>query len=252
MSEPLRIKSTNPILNWATAFGVVGLAGCGFTLSFSALRDLAVKSGIDSQLAFLWPLIVDGFIVVATAAAFALKARGGRVTWYPWSALIFFSAISVVGNSIHATGAVNLRVPIVVATIVSSVPAIALLLASHLLVVMVDGRAKPATQAARKRQTTALEPVIQRVDASPARKPSTPSAAAEPTPALEAKSHGSGNAEPTDVAALARLREHRESGHPITGALVARELGVSERTGRRRLEHFKTAFPDLFEPDPTS
>ncbi|HEY5224701.1 MAG TPA: DUF2637 domain-containing protein, partial [Microbacteriaceae bacterium] len=98
MSDSLAVRSSNPVLAWATALGVVGLALGGFVLSFQALRDLAVRSGIDPTLAFLWPLIVDGFIVVATAAAFALKRRGRRVTWYPWVALMLFSAISVAGN----------------------------------------------------------------------------------------------------------------------------------------------------------
>ena len=244
MTEPLTVKSTNPLLSWATAAGVVGLAAGGFTLSFAALRDLATRSGIDPQLAFLWPLIVDGFIVVATAAAFALKRRGRRVTWYPWTALIFFSAISVVGNSIHATDAHGLRVPIPVATIVSSVPAVALLIASHLLVVMIEGRTEKQPSRAQRKQlvrgTTAAVSIPTPIE---------PMTAVAPELVMSTQS-GETNASTDDVAeeaVLERLRGHLEAGRQITGAVIAGELGVSERTGRRRLEQFRTKFPDLFE-----
>jgi Protein of unknown function (DUF2637). len=210
---------------WATSIGVCALAAGGFTLSFSALDDLAVASGIDRQLAFLWPLIVDGFTVVATAAAFALRSRGVAVTWYPWLALVLFSAISVIGNSIHAANAARISVPVPVATAVSSVPAIALLVATHLLVVIVDSRSRPAVEA--------LVTVVPATAASdhPRKLPTQ-------VPVLAPV------AEP-DV--VARLRERRTAGAAITGAVIADLEGVSARTGGRRLEVFREKFPDLFE-----
>ncbi|KQV07061.1 DUF2637 domain-containing protein [Leifsonia sp. Root112D2] len=210
---------------WATSVGVCALAAGGFTLSFSALDDLAVASGIDHQLAFLWPLIVDGFIVVATAAAFALRSRGPAVTWYPWLALVLFSAISVVGNSIHAANAARIGVPVPVATVVSAVPAIALLVATHLLVVIVDSRRQPAAGA-----------IGQTVRA--ATSADQPQRRSGPVAALVRVG------EP-DV--VARLRERRTAGAAITGAVIADLEGVSARTGRRRLEVFREKFPELFE-----
>ena len=76
--DPVTPVVKRRILVWVTAAAVALLAAAGFTLSFSSLIDLAALSGIDRQLAFLWPLIVDGFIVVATGAAFALNAQLAR------------------------------------------------------------------------------------------------------------------------------------------------------------------------------
>jgi hypothetical protein len=208
----------SPFGLWATGIGVCGLAGGGFTLSFSALNDLAVASGIDRHLAFLWPLIVDGFIIVATAAALTLRSRGPRVTWYPWVALVLFSAISVIGNSIHAADAARLGVPMPIATGVSSVPAIALLVATHLLVVIVGSRRGLGDEIPRE------------ISAS------QPAAAAERSIGL-VPSTASAHAAP-DV--VAHLRERRAAGSAITGSVIAELEGVSARTGstERRIVPF--------------
>src|SRR3954469_2781506 len=44
----------------------VGIGAASFVLSFAALRDLASRAGIPGQLAWLWPMIVDGTILQAT------------------------------------------------------------------------------------------------------------------------------------------------------------------------------------------
>src|SRR5690606_35592864 len=103
MSDPLTVRPQNKTLAVATASGVAALAIGGFTLSFTALRELAQREfAIAPQLSFIYPLVIDGFIVIATAAAFTMKKRGPRVTWYPWAALIVFGALSVLGNAAHA------------------------------------------------------------------------------------------------------------------------------------------------------
>ncbi|WP_218682998.1 DUF2637 domain-containing protein, partial [Microbacterium sp. BF1] len=66
--------------------GTVFIAAGAFWLSFTALTDLARRSGIDAGQAWAWPLIVDGIIVVATVAVVAL-ANQRRPTWYPWTLL---------------------------------------------------------------------------------------------------------------------------------------------------------------------
>ena len=64
--------------------GTVFIAAGAFWLSFTALADLARRSGIDAGQAWAWPLIVDGIIVVATVAVVALASQR-RPTWYPWT-----------------------------------------------------------------------------------------------------------------------------------------------------------------------
>lgn len=229
MSDPLAVKPSNPVVNWATAIGVVGLAVGGFTLSFSSLRDLAVRSGVPEDLAWVWPLIVDGFIVVATMAAYALKGRRPRSTWYPWLALVIFSAISVAGNAIHAMDqSAELSVPVPVATVVSAVPAVALLIASHLLVVMISG--KPAKHArATQRRESSVE--LTNLVSVATQKPAGPRV-------LEAT---------VSADLVSALEAARLAGEPVTGSLIARIEGASERTGRRRMAELRASHPQLFD-----
>lgn len=208
--DPVTPSTNRRILLWATAIAVALLAAAGFTLSFSSLIDLAILSGIDRPLAFLWPLIVDGFIVVATGAAFALKGRGRRVAWYPWTALIFFSTISVIGNAVHATQVADVHIPILLATAVSSIPAIALLVATHLLVVMVEGH---TTQDPEPLHARAPRKGVQR----------------------------------SDRQLVAALQTAVKDGQPLTGNLVASLAGTSVRTGRRRLAVLREQFPNQFQ-----
>src|SRR5699024_11929150 len=62
--------------------------------------DLAVRSGIVAGQAWIWPLLVDGLIVVATVAVVALD--GHRAAWYPWTLLIASAGMSVTANAAHA------------------------------------------------------------------------------------------------------------------------------------------------------
>lgn len=227
MTEPLSVSPNNRTLNWAVACGVILLAVGGFTLSFSSLRDIAIASGIYARLAFLWPLIVDGFIVVSTASAFALKSRGRRVTWYPWASIVMFSGISVSGNALHALEATDLHVSVAVAAIVSAVPAIALLVASHLLVLMIGGRSRSSRRPRSDAPTSGELSAVSRAGSS------------HPV-ALHAVNT-------TDHDLLAGVRALITRGETVTGATIARLADVSERTGRRRLEDLRKHHPDLLE-----
>lgn len=108
-----------------------------FVLSYSALPAVAVAAGINPALAGLYPLIIDGFITIASLAALHLKDHGPRVTWYPWSLLGGFFTVSVWCNALHAAsrdGEVALSGA--TAALVSAMPPIALGLAIHLLILM--------------------------------------------------------------------------------------------------------------------
>lgn len=114
--------------------GTVLIAAGAFWLSFTALADLAGRSGIDEGQAWAWPLIVDGIIVVATVAVVALA--GTRTSWYPWLLLICGAALSVTANSIHAIVAADADVPAVLAASVAAVPPLVLLAITHLTVIL--------------------------------------------------------------------------------------------------------------------
>jgi len=230
-------------------WAIVGLAGCGFTLSFAALRDLAVASGLSPSLAFLWPLVVDGFIVVATAAAFRLRHAGRRVTWYPWTALALFAAVSVSGNAIHAASSDGRSVAVWIATVVSAVPAVALLVASHLLVVMAEHTARTARPSPTEilqvpdAAAQAITPAAR--EALPAHEDDVSVVTSETPGSSPALETGAVTGEDEDLAAW--IRDQLKAGIPVTGRSVAAHLQVSDRTGRRRLDALKAARPSLFE-----
>ena len=114
--------------------GTVFIAVGAFWLSFTALADLARRSGVAPTQAWAWPLIVDGIIVVGTVAVVALA--GQRDAWYPWILLMAGAAVSVTANAIHAVVAADADVPPVLAASVAAVPPLVLLAITHLTVVL--------------------------------------------------------------------------------------------------------------------
>ena len=119
---------------WTAVAGTVFIAVGAFWLSFTALADLARRSGIAPTQAWAWPLIVDGIIVVGTVAVVALA--GQRDAWYPWMLLMAGAATSVAANAIHAVVAADADVPPVLAASVAAVPPLVLLAITHLTVVL--------------------------------------------------------------------------------------------------------------------
>jgi hypothetical protein len=84
-----------------SAAGVLLLAAAAFTLSYDALHQLALDSRVRPALAWLWPVVIDGTIVVALLTVLAAK-RAGRGAGYPWALAGLFSAASVAFNIAHA------------------------------------------------------------------------------------------------------------------------------------------------------
>jgi hypothetical protein len=118
-----------------TTCGVAGLALAGFAMSYEALHALARDSGVSSGLAWLWPLIVDGFIVVASLSVVRAVIESRR-TWHPWALLLLFSSISVAGNIAHGP-------PTAMGRLVAAVPPVALVLAFDLLMRQVQLTLRP-------------------------------------------------------------------------------------------------------------
>ncbi|MGO2053142.1 DUF2637 domain-containing protein [Arthrobacter sp. MYb211] len=123
-----------------TAVGATVLIAIGaFVLSFAALTDLAERSGIDSSLAWIWPIIIDGMIVAATVAIVALNGFNRKAMIYPWSLLFFGAIVSTAANSTHAILTVDSivnGVPPLVSALVAAMPPIVLLAITHLTVHM--------------------------------------------------------------------------------------------------------------------
>jgi hypothetical protein len=204
-----------------SAAGVLVLAAAAFTLSYDALHQLALDSRVRPALAWLWPVVIDGTIVVALLTVLAAKRATTRAG-YPWTLAGLFSAASVAFNIAHAPDRP-------VAQLVFAMAPVALVLTTHLLMQQV-GWHRP-----RSGHTDPM-PVHQA-----GQEPAHPHTSGDqPAPELARSDRGA------QVGARARVRAAYETqvaaGQTPTGAGLARAAGVSERYGQRLLAEF-TADP---------
>lgn len=141
--------------------GTIVLAAGAFVLSFASLTDLAKLAGINATLAWIWPLIVDGLIVVSTMSIVALASHGRRALTYPWALLAGGALVSVAANATHAILAADGAVPVIVSALVASVPPVVLLAVTHLSVVLVQRSAEPVPkQKSERRSVQASSPAV--------------------------------------------------------------------------------------------
>lgn len=120
---------------WPLMALTVAIALMAFILSFDALRTLAVACGVQPGLSWMFPLIIDAPVLAFTWATWVFKTRGlGQA--YPWAMLLVFSAVSLVGNALHAHPAETngLLLPDWGASLLMTMPPVALLATSHMIV----------------------------------------------------------------------------------------------------------------------
>ncbi|PRY63307.1 Homeodomain-like domain-containing protein [Knoellia remsis] len=246
MTTPIASRTAGR--RWAVVTAVSGtvfIAAGAFWLSFTALADLAARSGVGAGQAWAWPLIVDGIIVVATVAVVALAAH--RSAWYPWVLLIGGAAVSVTANALHAVVAADADVPGVLAASVAAVPPVVLLAITHLTVILT--RPAPDTggpEVAASDPTASSPAVLDAPSPSPPRELTAPHSAVEPA-------HRAGrNVPDTSTSAPALERRGRAADLRDAGwsnKRIARELGVHPSTVGR---WFTAAhLPDMRTPETT-
>ena len=120
---------------WPLMALTVAIALMAFILSFDALRTLAVACGVQPGLSWMFPLIIDAPMLAFTWATWVFKTRGlGQA--YPWAMLLVFSAVSLVGNALHAhpVETNGLLLPDWGASLLMTMPPVALLATSHMIV----------------------------------------------------------------------------------------------------------------------
>jgi hypothetical protein len=88
----------------AVVAGVVLLAAAAFVLSYPGIHSVALQAGVSPNLAKLYPVIFDAMLVVAGAAAMALRGAGWWSRFYAWACLIALLAAVAIGDAVHATG----------------------------------------------------------------------------------------------------------------------------------------------------
>lgn len=157
MSVKARQAPLWPLMALATLIAVMA-----FVLSFDALRTLGIACGIQPALGWMFPLIVDVPVLAFTWATWVFKTRG-MGQGYPWAMLILFSAVSLVGNALHAhpVETNGMLLPDWTASLLMTMPPIALLATSHMMV----------TAASRSYDLETVEP--EQPDEEPIEEPET-------------------------------------------------------------------------------
>jgi predicted transcriptional regulator len=119
------MQRINHLISLLSALLVLFLAGSAFFLSFESLRDLAIQIGVSEGIAWLYPAIIDGAIIVFSLSVLRANLARER-TMYPWVLVSVFTLLSVVLNIIHARQAL-------LAQFLAAIPPVALFLSFELL-----------------------------------------------------------------------------------------------------------------------
>ncbi|MFD4268137.1 DUF2637 domain-containing protein [Rhodococcus sp. NPDC058481] len=104
-----------------------------FVLSFVALADLLMQTGQPKNLSYLFPVMIDGTILMSTIALVHLSGDDDRKkdrTFF-WFVLVIGASVSIAGNALHAYISHAPGFDPRLAAVISAIPPIALLAASH-------------------------------------------------------------------------------------------------------------------------
>lgn len=169
-----------------TAGIIIGLIA--FVLSFDALRLVFVSCGINPWLSWGGPVCVDGTILLCTWATWGFKKGHIRGSAYPWVGLVLFSGFSIAGNALHAMINTGFRLPSWVPPVIMSIPPVALLYATHLIVIIAGDRLDKINTATDATRVPEAAPRETRVPVEPVKaQPVQPAPVPMPTPVAETK-----------------------------------------------------------------
>ncbi len=95
------VSSTVRTLSAVTGALVALLAAGAFALSFDALNHLAQENGVTAGLTWVWPLVLDGAIVVFSLSALRASLHRESIS-YPMVLVVIATVASVLFNVAHA------------------------------------------------------------------------------------------------------------------------------------------------------
>jgi Protein of unknown function (DUF2637) len=223
-----------------SAAGVLILAAAAFTLSYDALHQLALDSRVRPGLAWLWPVVIDGTIVVALLTVLAAKRAASRAG-YPWALAGLFSLASVAFNIAHAPDRP-------VAQLVFAMAPVALVLTTHLLMQQASWRHHRPPMAGQVPYPAApggRRPAAPDTAAMGRQQPDMGAAMVGHEPAMVVPRGEAATQEPDPEAKARRIyQQHQAAGTHLSGAALARQTGISERHGRRLLAEFRAQETD--------
>jgi len=225
----------------------VCIGAASFVLSFAALRDLAARAGIPGQLAWLWPMIVDGTILQATMAVVALAGHRDqeRSRRYFWIVLSSSAAVSVGANALHAVIPGSKPLSPWLAAAIAVVAPVSLLAATHGLSLLTrasrpeavwwpvemadaEGTRVHRPSASTSRPTVAPTAQIDHQESRTAPVAPLGAAALQPWESMAeviASREATRDFEPAEIASVLHLSYERELPHQA----IARHLGIDNR-----------------------
>ncbi|MGB8386948.1 DUF2637 domain-containing protein [Mycobacterium sp.] len=152
----------------AAVWLTVGIATVSFVLSFTSLRDLAAMSAWPGWPSWLWPLIIDGTIILATLGIVSLAPYRDQF-WnrvFLWVVLSAAALVSVGGNGLHAwlsTAHLVFWMQWGSAALACAPPA-ALLATTHILAILWRFNPTPPPDATSQLRDRALQLAVERID----------------------------------------------------------------------------------------
>lgn len=218
---------------WPLMALTVAIALMAFILSFDALRTLAVACGVQPGLSWMFPLIIDAPVLAFTWATWVFKTRGlGQA--YPWAMLLVFSAVSLVGNALHAhpVETNGLLLPDWGASLLMTMPPVALLATSHMIV----------RAASRSFDMDDPEPAAEAV-------PDVPRDMDDPAPAPGAPVEAEPAAEAVETTPVAPPEVPRNTDGPETVSEAPAEAGPEPEPAAEAVETAPVAPPEVPRAD---
>lgn len=99
------------------SFALVGLVATGaFVLSYASLRQTALAYGVQHNLTWIWPLLVDFALIVFSLAVVRANLKGEGVLW-PWLLVGLYTAGTIAFNILHAPDNLTARIVAIVAPV---------------------------------------------------------------------------------------------------------------------------------------
>jgi hypothetical protein len=203
--EPTRRRRARPL----DSLAILLLGGSACTLSFDALRQVALAAHVRPVLAYLFPIIIDGFIGYGVRAVLLLREAPPSARRYAWTLFAAASTASLWANALHAIrlntpGTHTLVLGNAPVGVLSTIAPLALGGATHLHILVTRHAPSPSPEPA-----PAGTP-----NTSPAVTEEVPAAASTP-PRTEVPAESPGRkARPTSPTASSRSRAQTGTGRP--------------------------------------
>jgi hypothetical protein len=203
--EPTRRRRARPL----DSLAILLLGGSACTLTFDALRQVALAAHVRPVLAYLFPIIIDGFIGYGVRAVLLLRDAPPSARRYAWALFAAASTASLWANALHA---IRLNSPSTHTLVLGNAPVgvlstiapLALGGATHLHILVTRHAPSPSPEPAPAGTPNASPAVTERVPAA---------VSATPHPEAPAESPGR-KAGPSRRTAPSRSRTQTGTGHP--------------------------------------